>query len=370
MLGLNRKHLENFDKPLFAAILILLSISVFAIYSAGYDPVTSTVRNYYIKQLFWSFLGILVFLAVSLIGHRRLVKISPWLYLLGLIALGIVLFMPPIMGAKRWIVLAGFRLQPSEFFKFVWILILAKVFFDFDTSKLSFKKLAFNFVPVIPPFLLIFLEPDLGTAGTYIVVWAILVLFLGIRRWTFIILTVAALLAAPILWSQLKPYQQQRVLTFMNPEADPFGSGYHVIQSKIGIGSGGIMGKGFLEGTQSHLKFIPERHTDFIFSVIAEETGFAGAALVVMFFAYLVVRVMKIGHLANEPTGKIIPVVVSGIIFFQFYVNVAMTVGMMPVVGIPMPLVSYGGSSLLTFMAMLGLVNSVAMRRLELPGEQ
>ena len=161
----------------------------------------------------------------------------------------------------------------------------------------------------------------------------------------------------------MKDYQKKRVITFLNPEKDPFGAGYHVIQSKIAIGSGGLTGKGFLHGTQSHLNFLPERHTDFIFSLINEEFGLMGGAIIILLFGMLIYRILSIGNTLKEPTAKVLCVAVASFIFFQFFVNAAMVLGLMPVVGIPMPFMSYGGSSLLTIMSMLGMVNSASMRR-------
>jgi len=372
MLGVNldRKHLENFDLILFITVFLITAIGVVAIYSAGYDPVTSTVKKYYVKQIYWLALSYLMFLLFSLIGHKKLVRYAYIFYFIGLLVLLFVLISGHIgMGARRWIAVGGFRVQPSEIFKFIWVIFLARLYLSFGTNKLGMIDILKKFIWAIPPFALIFLQPDLGTAGTFLVIWGMILLVIGIKRMTFIIIAVSLVMAAPVMWSQMKPYQKKRVITFMNPEADPFGSGYHVIQSKIAIGSGGLTGKGFLKGTQSHLKFIPERHTDFIFSVIAEEFGLVGSLFIISLFIFLLLRIMLVSLNAKEPAGKLICIAVSGFIFFQFYVNVAMTAGMMPVVGIPMPLVSYGGSSLLTFMSMLGLVNGVAMRRFDDPGD-
>jgi len=368
--NLDRKHLENFDFALFFTTLIITVIGIVAIYSAGYDPVSSEVKPYYVKQLYWLAIGYFLFFFFSSVGHKKFVKYAYVIYVIGVLVLLAVLVMGHVgMGARRWISLAGLRIQPSEFFKFIWVIFLARLYLDMGREKHGMVGIIKKFLWVIPPFALVFLQPDLGTAGTFIAIWGILLLVIGIRRVTFIVIIVSIVCAAPVLWSQMKPYQKKRVITFLNPEQDPFGSGYHVIQSKIAIGSGGLTGKGFLKGTQSHLKFIPERHTDFIFSVIAEEFGLVGSLVIICLFMLLLLRIMLISLNAKEPAGKLICLGVSGFIFFQFYVNLAMTAGMMPVVGIPMPLVSYGGSSLLTFLSMLGLVNGVAMRRFDDPGD-
>ncbi len=372
MLGvkLDRKHIENFDVFLLVIIFLITTIGVLAIYSAGFDPVDGKVRTFYLKQIYFLLMGYFLYMAFSIIGYKKLVKYSYILFILGIAVLFAVLIMGHVgKGATRWISLGGLKIQPSEFFKFVWVIMLARLFLDFSMSKFGMLDLMKKILWVIPPFLLVFLQPDLGTAGTFLAVWGIVVIFLGIKRVTFIIIITSLFFAAPILWTHMKPYQKQRVVTFLNPEADPFGSGYHVIQSKIAIGSGGLMGKGFMKGTQSHLKFIPERHTDFIFAVIAEEFGFVGGSTVVVLFLLLVTRIIYIGVNSKEAAGKLVCIASGGFFFFQFFVNLSMTVGMMPVVGIPMPMVSYGGSSLITFMSILGLVNSVAMRRFDSPSE-
>jgi len=331
--NLDRKHMENFDFSLFFTMLIITVIGVVAIYSAGYDPVTSTFKKFYVRQIYWLVLGFIMFFVFSAIGHKKLVKYSYVIYILGILALLAVLVMGQVgMGARRWIAFGGFRIQPSEVFKFIWVLFLARIFLEIGRDKFGLLGILKKSIWVIPPFGLVFLQPDLGTAGTFLVIWGMLLLVIGIRRMTLLLIVVSLVLAAPVLWSQMKPYQKKRVIAFMNPEKDPFGSGYHVIQSKIAIGSGGLTGKGFLKGTQSHLKFIPERHTDFIFSVIAEEFGLAGSLVIIALFMVLLLRIMLVSLNAKEPAGKLICIGVSGFIFFQFYVNVAMTAGMMPVV--------------------------------------
>lgn len=369
MLKLNSKHIENIDWLLTFIVVALLVVSVIAIYSAGYDPETGVSKSFYQKQIYWSFIGLATYLFFSLIGHRRMVKFGYVFYVIGLLALIVVLMKGYIgMGSRRWIAFGSLRIQPSEIFKFIWVLTLSRIFIDMDGIKLGLFDILKKSILIIPPFILIFLQPDLGTAGTFFIIWGMVLMVVGIQRATFIMIIVSMLLAMPVMWAKMKPYQKKRVITFLNPEKDPFGSGYHVIQSKIGIGSGGLTGKGYLKGTQSHLKFIPERHTDFIFSVVAEEFGLMGAGVIIILFLFLILRIIFVSVNAREPAGKIICVATASFVFFQFFVNVSMTIGMMPVVGIPMPLVSYGGSSLVTFMAMFGLVNGVSMRRFD-PGD-
>jgi len=367
MFQLNKKYFKNFDYILTILILLISTIGVFAIYSASFDLNTGKFANFYLKQIIWLIIGFISYLFFTIINYRFLVKYSMLLYIFSLFILGLVLIKGHIgMGAQRWINIGGFRLQPSEFIKTIWIIFLAKQFATNKVEYATFLDIFKKSIYLIPIFLLIFLEPDLGTALVYVYLWGVGILYLGVRRYIVIITLLILVISLPIGWNYLKDYQKKRVITFLNPEKDPFGAGYHVIQSKIAIGSGGINGKGFLKGTQSHLKFLPERHTDFIFSLICEEFGFIGGSIVLFLFILLLSRLLYIGMLVKEPTGKIIALLAASLIFFQTYVNAAMTMGIMPVVGIPMPFVSYGGSSLITFFSLCGIVNSIALRRYDI----
>jgi len=370
MFLIDKRHIKNFDYILFALIIILLLFGVIAIYSASYNVEMHTYSSYYTKQVLWCLVGVIVFLFFSAISYKRLISVSLALYVFGVLSLVYVLMFGDVnMGARRWIDIGGISIQPSEFFKVIWVIVLGRVFKDINMYNLSFYEIFKKLLPALIPVILIFLQPDLGTAVIFLVVWGIVLLYRGINRYTFTIILLAILFSIPVIWANMHDYQKSRVISFLNPESDPFGSGYHVIQSKIAVGSGGLTGKGFLHGTQSHLKFLPEKHTDFIFSVIGEEFGFLGAVFIIVMFFCLLVRIIYISTYSKEPTAKIICIAVFGFLFFQFFANAAMVIGLMPVVGLPMPLVSYGGSSLVTFMAMLGIVNSVSMRRYDRPAD-
>ncbi len=363
---INKKHLKYFDIPLFFIIITLLCVSIFMIYSASFQPLSNSFKTFYIKQIYWAVIGLFAFLFFSFINYKKLVQFAYIFYVLGIIMLIIVLIKGHVgMGAQRWISIGGFRFQPSEFYKIIWCLVVARIFRDFSEEKYGFFMILKKSLFLFPPFILIFLQPDLGTAIIFLAVWGIVLLFRGVKKSTFIIGLSSVLLAIPILWTHMKDYQKKRIITFLNPEKDPFGSGYHVIQSKIAIGSGGLTGKGFLHGTQSHLNFLPERHTDFIFSLINEEFGLLGGAFIIFLFGLLIYRLLSISNTLKEPTSKLLCITVVAFIFFQFFVNASMVLGLMPVVGIPMPFMSYGGSSLLTIMSMLGIVNSASMRRFD-----
>lgn len=359
-----KKYFAETDYWMLCLAAVLSAVGIIAIYSAGYDPSTGAVQNYYSRQMLWFAMGICIFFVVSFISYKKIIRFAPFIYGLGVLFLIMVLISGHIgMGAQRWLGIGPLRLQPSEIFKTIWVITLAWLFMDFDDRKFNIIKIFKKSLLLVPPFLLVFLQPDLGTSATYLVIWGCIILILGISRATFIIALVLMAVVGPVMWTHMHDYQKKRVITFINPEHDPFGAGYHIIQSKIGVGSGGVDGKGYLKGTQSHLRFIPERHTDFIYSVINEEFGLIGGSAILVLFVILLLRIFQTGTRSKEPAAKILCAAVACYIFFQFIINSYMTVGMMPIVGIPMPFVSYGGSSLMSFYTMLGLVNSVYIRR-------
>ncbi|MDR2870126.1 MAG: rod shape-determining protein RodA, partial [Deferribacteraceae bacterium] len=331
------------------------------------DPATGEVQDFASRQLNIMIFSFAAFIFLSFFNYRIFVKYAPVIYVAGCVLLLIVLLKGQVgMGAQRWIAIGPLpAIQPSEMFKWAWVVIVAWIFSDLQSSSMGIKKLVIKFVWVIPPFLLVFKQPDLGTALTYIAVWGMVVCFLGVKRVIVVLAIIAAIVMIPIMWNSLAPYQQNRVLTFIEPERDPGGAGYQARQSRIAIGSGGLVGKGYLNGTQSHLKFMPERHTDFIFAVINEEFGFLGGGIIIAIFFILIMKIVYLGVYVRNPHGKIVCIGAASLILFQFYVNISMTMGIAPVVGVPLPFISYGGSSLLTFVSLLGLVNSVYIRRNE-----
>lgn len=351
---------KYFDYTQLLTLMVLMVVSFFAVYSASYDLTTGKVQEYPFTQLRVFGIGLCCYVVISFIGYKKFVKYAPAFFVVSCAVLVAVLVMGKVgMGAQRWLQIGPVKGQPSELFKWVFILMLAWGFTDLKASSMGFFKLALKAFWVIPPFVLVFLQPDLGTAMTYLAVWGLVVLFLGVKRYIIIASVIILVILTPIMWGQLKDYQKLRVTTFLNPESDPGGAGYQAIQSKIAIGSGGLTGKGYLKGTQSHLRFMPERHTDFIFSVICEEFGFVGGGFIIFLFFMVILRILALGVQINDANGKIICIASACLIFFQFYVNVSMTLGIAPVVGVPLPFISYGGSSLLTFICIMGLINSV-----------
>jgi rod shape determining protein RodA len=268
------------------------------------------------------------------------------------------------MGATRWISLAGINVQPSEIMKIVIIVALARYFSDKAHLRgFSLRELIMPGLILGLPTLLIMKQPDLGTALLVLGIGGTMALFAGVRRVTLVFLGLSGCAAAGGGWFLLHDYQKQRILTFLNPERDPLGAGYHIIQSKIAVGSGGFNGLGFMKGTQSQLSFLPERHTDFAFSVFAEEWGLTGCLLLLALYCLIVLWGLHIALRSNERFGMYLAIGVSAMLFWHIVVNLGMVIGLLPVVGVPLPLFSYGGTSMITTMTGVGILMNVSMRR-------
>jgi rod shape determining protein RodA len=269
-----------------------------------------------------------------------------------------------IAGTKSWIRLPFFQIQPSEFVKIIVILVLAQVFSKYKNKQINWKKGTAAVILVALPVGLISLQPDLGTALSFLPILAAVFILAGINRKLLAFILIAAILGGFLTWNfGLRDYQKERLRTVIFPERDPLGSGYQIIQSKIAVGSGGLLGKGYMRGTQSQLRFLPARHTDFIFSVIGEEIGFAGAAVVLLLYFALLARIFSTVPLAGDRTGAYIVFMVAVMLTAQFFINVLMTIGLFPITGIPLPFLSYGGSSLLANYLAVSLVLNVKLRR-------
>ncbi|QTA93210.1 Peptidoglycan glycosyltransferase [Desulfonema magnum] len=267
-------------------------------------------------------------------------------------------------GSRRWLGLGVVSIQPSEFVKLAVIVMLARYYARVaNVNGLTFYELFRPFVVVAVPFMLIVRQPDLGTAMVVLLIAVSMTLFVKVEKRLFVCLGFISVTGGPLVWFCLKGYQKQRILTFLNPDLDPLGAGYHIIQSKIAIGSGMFLGRGLGRGPQNALSFLPEQHTDFIFSVLAEELGFAGSFFMIFLFLMLVVWGLNVAHGCREPFGTIVSVGVTAMIFWQVFINVAMVTGLMPVVGVPLPFISYGGSSVITVMMCVGVLMNVSMRR-------
>ena len=338
---------------LFLVILIFL-FGVLSLYSVS----GGEFNSWPIKHIQRFFLGLMVFFIICSIDIKFIFILAYPIFLLSLIFLIIVPFFgTEIYGATRWIKIGGISLQPSEFIKFTLILALAKYFHSSTDGTMAFiKKFILPLVIILIPVVIVAAQPDLGTAVVIFIGGVSIFWIIGLNYRYFITGGVMIILSIPLLWQYLKGYQKERVYTFFNPERDPLGNGYHIMQSKIALGSGGIFGKGYLEGTQSHLNFLPEMHTDFIFTMFGEEFGFLGALVLILLYAGLIFLSIKMGLESRSEFGKYLSLGVSTVFFIYIFVNISMVTGLLPVVGVPLPLVSYGGSSMLAVMVGFGLL--------------
>jgi rod shape determining protein RodA len=353
---------RDFDWTLIGLAVAIATLGLLEVYSATRN---TQWQNAHYKQLAWIGIGLLLLWIVSMIDYNWLVEHVFVLYLLGLFLLVIVsLVARPIGGARRWLPLpGGATLQVSEFFKVVLVLLMARLFSDLPQGRLTLSALAKIVGLFALPMLLVLRQPDLSTALSYLPILGIGVLLAGVP-WKYVAAgLVVVVLGLPLGWQSMKPYQQDRVLTFVDPERDPLGSGYQPLQSKIAVGSGGIWGRGFARGEQTQLRFLPVPHTDFVFSAYAEETGFIGVVLALSLYLAILMKIVTNAQTAADSAGVLICMGTAALMLFHIGVNIGMVIGRMPVTGIPLPLMSYGGSNLLTVFLMLGLVNNVRLRR-------
>jgi rod shape determining protein RodA len=364
MLQFDRRLLENFEWVLLGLVLLLAGLGILNLYSASSSS-TQGGSPVWIRQLYWAGLGLGVLLVTAAVDYRWLDRAAWLFYGVAVVMLVLVLVMgATASGAQRWIDLGFTRFQPSELSKLAVITALAHYCSRrrYPTG-MGLKELWGPGLLVLVPFLLIVDQPDLGTALHLSMACGTVFLYLRIRRPVFWGLVGVGVFVLPFGWAVLHDYQRRRILTFLDPERDPLGSGYHIIQSKIAVGSGQFWGKGFLKGTQSQLRFLPEQHTDFAFSVFAEEWGFIGsAALLVLFFLFFYFALRILGR-SKDRFGQLLGMGLIGLIFWQFFINVGMVTGLMPVVGLPLPFISYGGTSLVTIFMSVGLLLNIGMRR-------
>jgi rod shape determining protein RodA len=349
------------DWPLLIVTLVLCGLGVLQIYSATTD---TKWQDAWWKQIIWIGSGmLLMWIAASLDYHALLGRV-PYLYggAVGLLLVTAVIG-NKVFGSTRWIHIAGFTLQTSEFVKIVLILAVAKYLSDMKAQTLEWKDLAKLGALVGIPMLLVMKEPDLGTSLTYIPVLVCGVLIAGLR-WKYLLIIASALIVIlPIGYHFLKPYQKDRLVSFIYPDRDPKGTGFQVIQSKIAVGNGGMWGRGAKESSQTHLGFLPVPQTDFIFSSFAEEHGFVGVVIALILYFLLIMQVVQNAQTATDRAGLYVCMGVAALLLFHVLVNVGMVVGRMPITGIPLPLMSSGGSNTWSIFLMLGLVNSVRLRR-------
>ncbi|MDT8441743.1 MAG: rod shape-determining protein RodA [Desulfuromonadales bacterium] len=360
----DRRLVTHFDWSYLLLVVLVATIGIVNLYSAT-SSWTSAPPPVYLKQIYWLGFGLLLVAVMALFDYRHLEYFGFPLYLVNvLLLLAVLLVGKTSMGATRWISFAGFNVQPSELMKIIMIIALARYFSERGhLHGFSLRELLIPGLILGVPALLIMKQPDLGTALLVLFIGASMALFCGIRRSALIVLGLSAFGAAVGGWFLLHDYQKRRIMTFLNPENDPLGAGYHIIQSKIAVGSGGLSGLGFMQGTQSQLSFLPERHTDFAFSVFAEEWGLLGCLLLLALYLLIVLWGLHIALRASDRFGMFLALGVSAMLFWHIVVNLGMVIGLLPVVGVPLPLFSYGGTSMITTMAGIGLLLNVSMRR-------
>jgi rod shape determining protein RodA len=363
---IDRRLFFSFDWTLLSMILLISGIGLLNIYSTGYSLKDAHMTPLYIKQAQWIGIGIVFMIIAFSVDYRFISRYAYFIYAVSIILLiAVYVVGNEARGSQRWISLAGFfSLQPSELMKLTLIIALSKYFDEHkNAGPYRLKELLIPFLIMIVPFLLVMKQPDLGTALVLLIIFCSMSLFIGVNWKSLAVAATSGIMLMPLAWFILKDYQKERILTFLNPERDPLGSGYHIIQSMIAIGSGGIFGKGFLKGTQTQLKFLPEQQTDFIFSVFAEEWGLVGGVVLVFLFLALILWGLKIALHSRDYLGTLLSFGITIFIFWELFINMGMVLGIMPVVGIPLPFLSYGGSSMVVLMMCIGLLMNVSMRR-------
>jgi rod shape determining protein RodA len=363
---LDKRKIHHLDWYLVINGLLLFAVGLFNLLSAA-SSMSSEAYGFITKQFIAFVLGLAIILFILQYGYRAIATYSKWLYFTGLGSVILVLIIGMAAGgAKRWINIGFLSIQPSEFMKPILIVVLAYILHEKKKRNmpLGLKDIAFPLALTLVPTILIIKQPDLGTGIIVLLTSLAMLWFVGLKKSTYAALMTVALVLPPLAWRYvLKPYQKMRVYSFINIDADPSGFGYHAKQAMIAVGSGGFFGKGYMSGTQHKLQFIPEHHTDFIYTVIGEEWGFVGSIALFLLFVSFVNRCLKISQEAQDELGSIMGFGVAAMIFFQFAINILMAVHLAPVVGIPLPFISYGGSSLLSVLASIGLLLSVGMKR-------
>ena len=361
MISIDRRLFENLDWVLLGAASLVISMSVLTLANLGLGRGGTSVA---VRQLVWVGVGLLALVVIASFDYKTLVRAAPVFYVAALAGLvAIFVLGRSVSGARRWIAVGPVTVQPSELFKVAFVLVLTWMLTSRWAQPIGAHAVFAVAGLVALPFVLIVKQPDLGTALLMVPVGLALLIAAGIRlRWLAAI-AASGLAAMPLAWLVLKGYQRERIMVYLDPFRDPLGSAYNVIQAKIAIGSGQLLGKGIAGATQSRLSFLPERHTDFIFAVFAEMWGFVGCLVLIVCYALLLLRGFEIAATAREPVGRLLAVGATALLATQMLINVGMVTGLLPIVGIPLPMMSYGGSSMLVSMMLVGLLLSVRMRQ-------
>ena len=356
-----REKIQKLSFSYIMFVVLLASIGIVMLYSAA----NGHWRPWALNQSMRFGLGFAVMITLALTDVRVFMRYAYAFYFVALVLLIVVEITGHIgMGAQRWINLGFMKLQPSELMKIALVLALARYFHSSSLQSIeSIKGIIAPTLMVLFPAFLVMTQPDLGTALMLVFTAGAMFFIVGVQLWKFGVVILAAVVSMPIAWHFLHDYQKNRVLTFLDPERDPLGSGYHIIQSKIALGSGGVFGKGFLNGTQSHLNFLPEKHTDFIFTMFSEEFGLIGAVFIVILNFLILAYSYSFALKSSSYFGKLAAIGIATNFFFYVFINMAMVLGLIPVVGIPLPLISYGGTVILSVMAGFGIILSVYINR-------
>jgi rod shape determining protein RodA len=343
---------------MLASVLVLLGLGITVIGTTGglsKPDVTS--------QITYALLGLALLASFARFDYRLLKRYTPLLYVAMLVLLILVHVVgTEILGARRWIDLGFFQLQPSEIAKVIFVIIMAKYLSSRSGETLTPREIVTSAIYMVLPLALVITQPDLGTALVFLVIWLALIISARIRPAHLVALIGVIVISIPLVWQLLAPYQQSRLLTFIDPSRDPLGAGYNVTQASIAVGSGGLLGRGLGHGTQSNLNFLPVQHTDFIFAAYTEELGLIGALVLFAIYVLLLFRALRVVRLARDQFGMLLAVGITAIVLFHVLVNVGMNLGIMPVTGIPLPLVSYGGTSIVMTLIGIGILESIVMR--------
>lgn len=340
-------------------MVLLLAIGISILYSTTLTMVGGSGEA--LKQLIYALIGIVIFFLVTFFDYTLLKRYSSILYIVEIVMLAVLFFVgKQTMGATRWIELGFFQLQPSEIAKILMILVLAKYFSVNHDVMDKPKHIIRSFIFMAIPLVMVAAQPDLGTAFIFFVIWLSMFIVSNAKKIYLVYAGVAGVISLPIVWRFLKDFQKHRIEVFLDPSNDPQGAGWNITQAKIAIGSGNFLGRGLGHGPQSQLNFIPEKHTDFIFAAMAEEMGFLGVMVFLGLFLTVILRGIRIAQHSKDLFGMYLAVGIVAMIFFHVFINVGMNIGLMPVTGIPLPLVSYGGTSLVVILASLGLLESIA----------
>ena len=356
------RALSALDINFIGTAIAITAIGCLLIYSATYF--TDPSLNLLLKQVLWIAIGIALMLLFMLVDYHVFFDIAPVLYSIGNVLLVYLLIWGRVTAhVKSWIHIGSFQFQPSEFMKIFTALMLARYFDRQESVYLDARAFLRAMAIIALPVGLIIVETDFGTAATFFPLVAVAMFFGGIRWKVWVVAAIVLVIALPVGWTLLHQYQKDRVITFLNPDRDPLGKGYQVTQAKIAIGSGGIHGKGFRQGTQAKLEYLPARHTDFIFAVLGEEWGFIGVMIVLGLYLFLIIQALSFARNARDRGGTFLAICLISFFIFHVLINVSMQIGILPTTGIPLPLISYGGSSTMMFLIAIGLMANVDMRR-------